>query len=132
MNDLLRLTPSDIQIRGMACPHSLRHPLFRRRWFADDVIITCVRWYLRFKLSYRDLAELARELGVSVAPSTVLRWVVRYVPEFEKCWQAYERPVGDSWRVDETYLKIGGQWMYLYRAVDKQGKTVESYLEPYP
>ena len=67
MNDLLRLTPSDIQIRGMACPHSLRHPLFRRRWFADDVIITCVRWYLRFKLSYRDLAELARELGVSVA-----------------------------------------------------------------
>jgi transposase-like protein len=104
MNDLLRLTSSGIQIRGMACPHSLRHPLFRRRWFADDVIITCVRWYLRFKLSYRDLAELARELGVSVAPSTILRWVVRYVPEFEKCWQAYERPVGDSWRVDETYL----------------------------
>jgi len=128
MNDLLRLTSSGIQIRGMACPHSLRHPLFRRRWFADDVIITCVRWYLRFKLSYRDLAELARELGVSVAPSTILRWVVRYVPEFEKCWQAYERPVGDSWRVDETYLKVGGQWMYLYRAVDKQGKTVESYL----
>jgi hypothetical protein len=83
MNYLLRLTSSDIQIRGMAHPHSLRHPLFRRRWFTDEVIITCVRWYLRFKLSYRDLAELARELGVSVAPSTVLRWVVRYVPEFE-------------------------------------------------
>jgi len=62
-------------------------------------------------LSYRDLAELARELGVSVAPSTILRWVIRYVPEFEKRWQAYERPVGDSWRVDETYLKVGGQWM---------------------
>jgi len=74
-------------------------------------------------------SQLAWELGVSVAPSTVLRWVVRYVPEFEKCWQAYERPVGDSWRVDETYLKVGGQWVYLYRAVDKQGKTVESYLE---
>src|ERR1700738_1173737 len=128
MNDLLRLTSSGIQIRGMACPHSLRHPLFRRRWFADDVIITCVRWHLRFKLIYRDLGELARELGGRVAPSTILRWVVRYVPEFEKCWQAYERPVGDSWRVDETYLKVGGQWMYLYRAVDKQGKTVESYL----
>jgi hypothetical protein len=82
-------------IRGMAHPDSPRHPLFRRRWF----IITCVRWYLRFKLSYRDLAELARELGVSVAPSTILRWVIRYVPEFEKCWQAYERPVGDSWRL---------------------------------
>ena len=67
MNYLLRLTSSDIQIRGMAHPHSLRHPLFRRRWFTDEVIITCVRWYLRFKLSYRDLAELARELGVSVA-----------------------------------------------------------------
>jgi transposase-like protein len=128
MNYMLRLTPSGIQIRGMAHPQSLRHPLFRRRWFADDFIITCVRWYLRFKLSYRDLAELARELGVSVAPSTILRWVIRFVPEFEKCWQAYERPVGDSWRVDETYLKIGGQWMYLYRAVDKQSKTVESYL----
>jgi transposase-like protein len=51
------------------------------------------------------------------------------VPEFEKCWQAYERPVGGSWRVDETYLKVSGQWMYLYRAVDKRGKTVESYLE---
>jgi transposase-like protein len=90
MNYLLHLTPSGIQIRGMAHPHLLRHPLFRRRWFTDEVIITCVRWYLRFKLSYRDLAELARELGVSVAPSTVLRWVIRYVPEFEKCWQAYE------------------------------------------
>ena len=78
MNYLLRLTSSDIQIRGMAHLHSLRHPLFRRRWFTDEVIITCVRWYLRFKLSYRDLAELARELGVCVAPSTILRWVVRY------------------------------------------------------
>ena len=108
----------------MIYPHSLRHPLFRRRWFTDEVTITCVRWYLCFKLSYRDLAELARELGVSVAPSTVLRWDVRYVPEFEKCWQAYERPVGDTWRMDETYLKVGG----LYRSVDKQSKTVESYL----
>ena len=70
MNYLLRLTPSDIQIRGMAHPYSLRHPLFRRRWFTDDIIITCVRWYLRFKLSYRDLAELARELGVSCVPAS--------------------------------------------------------------
>jgi hypothetical protein len=72
MNYLLRLNPSGIQIRGMAHPQSLRHPLFRRRWFADDFIITWVQWYLRFKLSYRDLAELARELGVSVAQSTIL------------------------------------------------------------
>ena len=128
MNSPLPFVPRGAKARGMARHHSPRHPLFRQRWFADDIIITCVRWYLRFKLSYRDLAELARELGVSVAPSTILRWVIRYVPEFEKCWQAYERPVGDSWRVDETYLKVGGQWVYLYRSVDKQGKTVESYL----
>src|SRR6202171_2682334 len=101
MNSPLPFVPRGAKARGMA-RHSPRHPLFRQRWFADDIIITCVRWYLRFKLSYRDLAELARELGVSVAPSTILRWVIRYVPEFEKFWQAYERPVGDSWRVDET------------------------------
>jgi transposase-like protein len=112
----------------MARRHSSRHPLFRQRWFADDIIITCVRLYLRFKLSYRDLAELAWELGVFVAPSTILRWVIRYVPEFEKYWQAHERVVGDSWRMDETYLKVRGQWVYLYRAVDKEGNTVESYL----
>ena len=128
MNSPLPFAPRGAKARGMARRHSPRHPLFRQRWFADDIIITCVRWYLRFKLSYRDLAELVRELGVSVAPSTILRWVIRYVPEFEKCWQAYERPVGDSWRVDETYLKVGGQWVYLYRSVDKRGKTVESYL----
>jgi transposase-like protein len=103
-------------------------PAFLSPLFADDVIITCVRWYLRFKLSYRDLAELAKELGVRVAPSTILRWVVCYALEFEKCWQAYEQPVGDSWRVDETYLKVRGQWFYLYCAVDKQGETVGSYL----
>jgi transposase-like protein len=112
----------------MASNRSARHAFFRQRWFADEVIITCVRWYLRFKLSYRDLSALASELGVRVAPSTILRWVVRYAPEFEQCWQAYERPVGDSWRCDETYLKVKGTWVYLYRAVDKRGKTVESYL----
>jgi transposase-like protein len=101
----------------MARHHSPRHPLFRQRWFADDIIITCVRWYLRFKLSYRELAELARELGVSEHSPAL---GPRYVPEFEKCWQAYERPIGDSWRVDETYLKVGGQWVYLYRAVDSR------------
>ena len=112
----------------MVSHRSARHPLFRQRWFTDDVIVTCVRWYLRFKLSYRDLSELARELGVRVAPSTILRWVVCYALEFEKCWQAHERPVGDPWRCDETHLKVRGEWVYLYRAVDKQGKTVESYL----
>jgi transposase-like protein len=111
MTSPLRLPAASVENRGMTSNRSSRHPLFRQRWFADEVILTCVQWYLRFKLSYRDVAELARELNVSVAPSTILRWVIRYVPEFEKCWQAYEQPVGDSWRVDETYLKVCGQWM---------------------
>src|SRR5262245_17487018 len=128
MNSPLPFIPCDARAWDMAQNRSARYPLFRQRWFADEVILTCVRWYLRFKLSYRDLAELARELGVRVAPSTILRWVIRYVPEFEKCWAAYELPVGDSWRVDETYLKVRGQWVYLYRAVDKEGNRVESYL----
>ena len=66
---------------GHGSPSLASSSTFRQRWFADDIIVTCVRWYLRFKLSYGELAELARELGVSVAPSTILRWVVRYVPD---------------------------------------------------
>jgi transposase-like protein len=106
----------------------VRNPLFRKRWFADNTIIQCVNWYLRFKLSYRDLSEMMRQLGVSVAPSTILRWVVRYSIEFADSMRPFEKPVGWSWRCDETYIKVAGQWMYLYRAVDQRGHTVESYL----
>jgi transposase-like protein len=108
--------------------HTPRNFLFSRRRFEDNVIILCVRWYLRFKLSYRDMAEIAWELGVSVSPSTILRWVVRYAEEFANRWLAFEQRVGRSWRADETYVKVGGQWMFLYRAVDQRGRTVESYL----
>jgi len=111
-------------------PHCrrVRNPLFAKRWFADDTIIRCVNWYLRFKLSYRDLAQIMGELGVCVAPCTILRWVVRYSVDFAEAWLPYERAVGRSWRCDETYIKVGGQWMYLYRAVDERGRTVESHL----
>jgi hypothetical protein len=93
---------------------SFRNPLFRRRRFAGEVIILCVRWYLQFKLSYRDMAEIAKELGVLVAPSTILRWVVRYAEDFSRLWRPFERPLGRSWRCDETYIKVGGSWTYLY------------------
>jgi transposase-like protein len=66
-----------------------------------------------YKLSYRDLAEMMAERGVSVAPSTILRWVQHYAPEFEKRWNRFARPVGGSWRVDETYIKIRSRWTYL-------------------
>jgi transposase-like protein len=87
-----------------------------------------VRWYLTFKLSSRDLVQMMAERGIELAHTTILRWVQRYVPDFEKRWNHYARPVGDSWRVDETYIKVRGQWVYLYRAVDKEGRTADFLL----
>jgi len=87
-----------------------------------------VRWYVTYKLSYRDVCDLMAERGVTVVHTTVLRWVQRFVPIFEKQWKKYARPVGSSWRVDETYIKVKGQWSYLYRAVDKECQTVDFLL----
>jgi transposase-like protein len=105
-----------------------RNASFVKRWFSDDVIIMCVRWYLRFRLSYRDLTSIAAELGIAVAPSTILRWVIRYTGEFVRRWEPFEMVVGRSWHSDETYIKVKGVWMFLYRAVDERGRTVSSYL----
>ena len=88
--------------------------LFEGRHFDREVIILCVRWYLRFKLSLRDLVEMMAERGLSLAHTTIMRWVWRYAPEFEKRWKRFAQAVGRSWRVDETYIKIRGEWCYLY------------------
>jgi transposase-like protein len=102
--------------------------LFRGRHFDRTVIVLCVRWYITYKLSYRGLVEMMAERGVDVSHTTILRWVQCYVPEFEKLWRRYARPVATSWRVDETYIRVGGRWAYLYRAVDKHGLTVDFLL----
>jgi putative transposase len=102
--------------------------LFKGHHFDPSIIILCVRWYITYKLSYRDLRDLMAERGIHLAHSTILRWVQHYVPEFEKKWNRYARPVVTSWRVDETYIKVRGEWKYLYRAVDKQGNTVDFLL----
>ena len=102
--------------------------LFKGRHFDREIIVLCVRWYLRYKLSFRDLVEMMGERGLSLAHTTIMRWIQRYVPEFERRWNRFARPVGRSWRVDETYVKIKGRWTYPYRAVDKEGKTVDFLL----
>ena len=102
--------------------------LFKRRRFPVEIILLCVRWYCKYGISYRDLAEMMQERGVAVDPSTIFRWVQRYAPEIEKRIRPYQGPRSGSWRVDETYIRVGGNWKYLFRAVDKHGRLIASML----
>jgi transposase-like protein len=96
--------------------------------FPIDVILVCIRWYVAYPLSYRHLEEMMEERGVFVDHSSINRWTIRFLPLLEKVFRKHKRPVGGSWRMDETYIKVKGVWKYLYRAVDKEGKTVDFLL----
>jgi IS6 family transposase len=104
---------------------------FKWRHFEGGIILWAVRWYCRYGVSYRDLEQMMGERGVSVDHSTIYRWVQKYAPEIEKRlrWQ-WRHPQSTSWRVDETYVKVRGKWVYLYRALDKHGNTIDFYLSP--
>jgi transposase-like protein len=102
--------------------------LFKGRRFPVEITLLCVRWYCKYGISYRDLTEMMQERGVAVDPSTLFRRVQRYAPEIEKRIRQYQGSRSGSWRVDETYVRIGGRWKSLFRAVDKQGQFIASML----
>jgi putative transposase len=101
---------------------------FKGAHFPQDIILTGVRWYVAYPLSTRHVEELMRERGVHVDHSTINRWVIKYSPRFEEAFHRRRRPVWVSWRMDETYIRVKGEWRYLYRAVDKDGETVDFLL----
>ena len=103
---------------------------FKGSHVEKEIILWGVRWYVASPISYRQLEEMRQERGVSVDHSTLNRWVINYAPEFQRQFRHRQQPVGKSWRMDETYVKIKGKWAYLYRAVDKEGHTSDFLLTP--
>ena len=100
--------------------------LFKWRQFEPEVILLAVGWYLRFSLSYRDVEELLAERGLHADHVTVWRWVQRYAPELQRCLRRRLNPTNDSWRMDETYVRVKGKWRYLYRAVDSTPRVINT------
>ena len=111
-------------------PAPIAHSAFAGFCFPPDVIVLAVRWYLRFSLSYRDVEELLAERGIEVDHTTVYRWVVRFTPLLADAARPCRHAVGSRWQVDETYVKVGGQWRYVYRAVDQLGQVIDVFVSP--
>jgi transposase-like protein len=117
----------------MRIAHRSRPPVPPRSAFAGfrfppDVIVVAVRWYLRFGLSYRDVEELLTERGVEVDHVTVYRWVLRFTPLLADSAKPCRHSGGDRWQVDETYVKVAGQWRYVYRAIDQFGQVIDVFV----
>jgi len=101
---------------------------FGGRHFKQELILQSIRWYLAYALSYRDIEEMMQERGINVDHSTIHRWVIHYAPQLEKEFRANKRRPCGRWRLDETYIKVKGQWKYYYRALDKNGETIDFLL----
>jgi IS6 family transposase len=106
---------------------STKNP-FHWKHYEGEIILLNVRWYCSYGLSYRDLVEMMEERGLNLAHTTIMRWVHQYAPEIDKKIRPHLKRTGKSWRVDETYIKVKGKWTYLYRAVDKEGNTLDFIL----
>src|SRR4051794_14263861 len=131
-----------VALSGAACPGRSGTPAltlprissmttaraFRGFRFPAEVILWAVRWYLQFPISYRDLEAMLADRGVAVDHTTMYRWVQRFAPELEKRMRRHLRPCRGPWHVDETYIRVNGQWRYLYRAVDGTGQTIDFLL----
>ncbi len=111
-------------------PASVAQSAFAGCCFPPDVIVLAVRWYLRFALSYRDVEELLAERGIEVDHVTVYRWVQRFTPLLAAAARPCRHAVGDHWQVDETYVKVSGQWRYVYRAIDQFGQVIDIFVSP--
>ena len=102
--------------------------MFKGCHFPSEVILETVRYYLAYKLSYREIEEIQSERGVNVDHATINRWVIKFSPVLEHKARAKKKPVSASWRMDETYVKVKGDWLYYYRAVNKFGNVIDYYL----